>query len=357
MARLRLLSKIEQVAVHLRGELEAGRWVGAMPGRMELAADLGMNARIIEEAMRLLEKEAVLVGQGAGKRRKIAVSRPKPSALKIRTLHFDQLDKELPYDNEVLHRLREKGYSAAFAAHSLQEMGMDVRRVGAYVKAERADAWMVCAGSREILEWFAQQPVPAFAQFGRHQGIPIAGIRVDKIPAMRLAVRRLYGQGHRRMVLMVRSESVKPHAGIFEQAFLDELEALGLATGDYNLPDWGSDGAGFHRRLDALFQHTPPTALFLSEVPLFIAAQQYLARRGIVAPRDVSLICHDPDSAFSWCDPPVSHIRWETRPVVNRMVQWVDNVARGKKDTRQSTTLAEFVEGGTIGPVAGRRLG
>lgn len=352
-----MLSKIEQVAVHLRGELEAGRWVGAMPGRMELAADLSLNARIIEEAMRLLEKEGVLVGQGAGKRRKIAVSRPKPSAMKVRTLQFDQLDKELPYDNEVLHRLREKGYSAAFADQSLHDLGMNVKRVAAYVKAERADAWVVCAGSREILEWFAQQPVPAFAQFGRHQGIPLAGIRVDKIPAMRLAVRRLHGLGHRRMVLMVRSESVKPRAGIFEQAFLDELEALGLATGDYNLPDWGSDGAGFHRCLDALFKHTPPTALFLSEVPLFIAAQQYLARRGIVAPRDVSLICHDPDSAFSWCDPPVSHIRWDTRPVVKRMVQWVENIARGKEDRRQTLVKAVFVEGGTMGPVAGRRSG
>lgn len=174
---------------------------------------------------------------------------------------------------------------------------------------------------------------------------------MNKIPAMKQAVRRLYQLGHRRMVLMVRSESVKPRPGLFEQAFLDEMDALGLATGDYNLPDWGSDEPGFHRRLDALFQHTPPTALFLSEVPLFIAAQQYLARRGMVTPRDVSLICHDPDSAFAWCNPPVSHIHWDTRPVVKRMVQWVDNIARCKEDRRQNLVPAEFVEGGTIGPV------
>lgn len=352
MAKLELLSKIEQVAAHLRGELATGRWVGTIPGRLELASELGMNTQTVEEALRQLEREGVLVGQGAGKRRKIAVSEPTPSAMKVRTLHFDQLDQGLPYDIEVLHRLREKGYSAAFAHHSLQDLGMNVKRVAAYVSSERADAWMICAASREILEWFAQQPTPAFAQFGRHQGVPLAGIRVDKIPAMKLAVRRLHELGHRRMVLMVRSESVKPHPGVFEQAFLEELNALGLATGDYNLPDWGSDGDGFHHRLDALFQHTPPTALFLSEVPLFIAAQQYLARRGIVAPRDVSLICHDPDSAFSWCEPPVSHIRWDTRPVVKRMVQWVDNIARGKQDLRQSLVQAKFVEGGTIGPVA-----
>lgn len=36
------------------------------------------------------------------------------------------------------------------------------------------------------------------------------------------------------------------------------------------------------------------------------------------------------------------------------MLQWVENVARGKEDREQRTTQAEFVEGGTIGPVAGR---
>lgn len=350
MPQFQFLSKIDQTAAHLRSELLAGRWVDTMPGRHELSSELGINPRMAEEALRQLEREGFLAGQSAGKKRKIALSQQRPSVIKVRTLAFDQMDQGLSYDIEVLHRLREKGYSAAFADHSLYDLGMNLKRVAAYVKAQDVDVWMVCAGSREILEWFAQQPTPAFAQFGRHQGLPLAGIRVDKIPAMQRAVRRLHELGHRRMVLMVRSESVKPRPGLFEQAFLDELEQLGLAIGDFNLPDWGSNEAGFHRCLDALFQHTPPTALFLSEVPLFVAAQQYLARRGIVAPRDISLLCHDPDTAFSWCNPSISHIHWNTRPIVNRMVQWVENVTRGKEDRRQTLVKAEFVEGGTIGP-------
>lgn len=350
MSSLRFYSKIEQVAIHLRAELSTGRWVDEMPGRQELANELGINAQTVEAALRELERDGVLVGQGSGKRRRIALNKTARSALKVRTLPFDQLDQGSAYDNEVLHRLREKGYSAAFAEHSLHDLRMNVKRVAAYVKTEAADIWIVCAGSREILEWFANQPTPVFAQFGRHQGLPLAGIRVDKIPAMKSAVRRLYELGHRRMVLLVRSESVKPCPGIFEQAFLDELNALSLPTGDYNLPDWGSDSAGFHHCLESLFKHTPPTVLFLSEVQLFIAAQQYLARRRIYAPHDVSLICHDPDSAFSWCNPPVSHIRWESQPVVNRMVQWVENIARGKTDIKQTLVYADFIEGGTIGP-------
>jgi DNA-binding LacI/PurR family transcriptional regulator len=100
-----------------------------------------------------------------------------------------------------------------------------------------------------------------------------------------------------------------------------------------------------------LFKHTPPTALLLSEARLFIGAQQHLARMGLVAPRDISLMCDDPDVVFSWCNPPVSHIRWDSRPLVNRILRWADRVSRGVVDRRHRYTLAEFVEGGTIGPV------
>jgi DNA-binding LacI/PurR family transcriptional regulator len=355
MGELRFLSKIEQVAAHLRAEMEGGRWEGAMPGRLELSAELGINAKTVEEALRLLEREGVLVPQGAGRRRLIAAAnKRKRSALKVKVLLFERIDQGLPYHIDLLHRLREGGHQAAFAEKSLHDLRMDVKRVAAYVDAESADAWIVCAGSREILEWFAARPVPAFAQFGRSHGLPLAGIRVGKVPALKLALNRLYGFGHRRMVMMTRAERVKPYPAAFEQAFLDELKALGCVTGAYNLPDWGNDSPGFHRSLDALFKLTPPTAIIVSEAPLLIAAQQHLARHGIIAPRDVSLVCDDADIAFSWCEPLVSHIRWDSRPVVNRMVQWVDNVAKGKKDLKQGITQAEFVEGGTIGPVARR---
>ena len=187
---------------------------------------------------------------------------------------------------------------------------------------------------------------------GRLELAAEVGINAEKAPAVKAAVRRLHGYGHRRMVFLSREERRKPYPAPMEQAFLDELAALGIKTGVYNLPDWGDDIAGFYRGLDSLFQHTPPTALLLVEARLYIAAQQHLARRGIVAPRDVSLVCDDPDVAFSWCLPVVSHFHWDPRPVVSRVVRWVENVARGKVDRRQSLVPAEFVEGGTIGPVA-----
>jgi hypothetical protein len=42
----------------------------------------------------------------------------------------------------------------------------------------------------------------------------------------------------------------------------------------------------------------------------------------------------------------------DTRPVIHRVLQWADNVSQGRKDIRKTETPAEFVPGGTIGPVA-----
>ena len=178
---------------------------------------------------------------------------------------------------DLLHRLREQGHDVAFAEKTSQDLDMDVKRVAAHVKSSVADVWLVCAGSREILDWFAGRTEPSFALSGRLSGLLIAGINAQKISAM--------------------------------------------------------------------------------EARLYLAAQQHLARRGIIAPRDVSLICDDPDVAFSWCLPVVSHFHWDTRPVVSCVVRWVENVASGKEDLRQSFVKAKFVEGGTIGSVAGRRSG
>lgn len=55
--------------------------------------------------------------------------------------------------------------------------------------------------------------------------------------------------------------------------------------------------------------------------------------------------------AYEWFDPEVSHIRTDTRRWVPRVVQWADNVANGKEDRRETLIRAEFMEGGTIGPV------
>ena len=352
MSRFQIISIVDQVAAHLRSEVLSGRWQETVPGIHPLAAELGVNHKTVKKALHLLENEGFLVGKGPGRRRLIEPRMNSLTAhpLRVRILLYAKDSRKLDYHIDLRHHLEEAGHDAAFAGKSLTELGMDARRVARFVEETPADAWVVVSASREVLEWFAGQPVPAFALFGQLVGPRIAGAGPQKSLALVSAVRQLVSLGHRRIVMMEREERRKPVPGFIERAFLGELAAQGIPPGAYHLPDWGNTMEDFHRGLETSFRHTPPTALLLPYPALFVAAQQHLALRGIVAPRDVSMICLAPDVTFAWCDPPVSHIDFDSRPWVRRILRWVNNVSQGKDDRRITPTPAKFVPGGTIGP-------
>jgi DNA-binding LacI/PurR family transcriptional regulator len=321
-----------------------------MPGVHWLATELGVNRKTADAALRQLEREGLLVPQGAGRRRQIVLPGGlSASSLRVAILVGEAADRRQDYMIKIQHELADAGHTAFFAEPHMVELGMDVRRIARMVKRTEADAWVVEAGSREMLEWFSTQATPAFALFGRMRQLLIAGAGPEKIPAVASAAKALIGLGHRRIVMLVRPRRRLPKPGTLEQAFLDELAAHGLPSSDYNLPGWEESIQGFHECLDSLFRVTPPTALIIDEVPLFAAAQQFLARRRLRVPENVSLVSMDADASFDWCQPTISHIRWDSRPVVRRVVRWVDNLSHGKPDLRQTLTLAEFVPGGTIG--------
>jgi DNA-binding LacI/PurR family transcriptional regulator len=357
MPFLRPLSASEQAAAHLRKELERGHWSGMMPGVSQLTNELGINHKTIEAALRQLEHEGLLVGQGQGRRRLIVQSDTKAARpMRIAMLDYEPVVFAEGYMIELQHLLLAAGHTAFFTDKSLMELDMDLARVRRLVNRTEADAWVIAAGSREVLEWFCAQRVPAFALFGRREGLPIAATGPDKVPAMAAATRHLIGLGHRRIVLVARRLRRLPKPGRGESAFVDELKAHDVHVSDFNLPDWEETIDGFQELMNSLFQVTPPTALIIDEASFFIATQQFLAGGGIRVPQQVSLICTDADPAFAWCRPAISHIRWDSGPVVRRIVRWAATVSRGGRDVRQTSVPAEFIVGGTTGVVLAERM-
>ncbi|MFN5638977.1 MAG: substrate-binding domain-containing protein [Akkermansiaceae bacterium] len=347
------LNTAEQIANHLREELMRGRWTGMMPGQFRLAEELGASRNAVEAALRQLEHEGVLVSQGLGRKRLIASPDPKKARpMRIAILDYEPVPVTEGYTVELQYMLIEAGHVAFFAPKTLIELDMNVSRIRRMVEKTEADAWIVCSASREVLTWFAAQPLPAFALFGRRRGLPIAAAGPDKIPATVAATRALAELGHQRIVILTRRATRLPKPGVAVQAFLDELKAQGITPGPYNLPDWEENPKALHKRLELLFRITPPTALIADEAPFYVAALQFCTSRGLRVPQDVSLICADPSPAFEWSRPTVAHILWETRPLVRRIVRWAANVSQKKPDLRQTLTQAEFITGGTIGPVA-----
>jgi DNA-binding LacI/PurR family transcriptional regulator len=150
--------------------------------------------------------------------------------------------------------------------------------------------------------------------------------------------------------MLSRPDRRRPVPGTPERAFLAELASHGVEPGPYHLPDWEDGIDGFQKQLEMLFEVTPPTALIVDELRLFIATQQLLLRKQLRVPEDVSLVSMESDPAFEWCRPSVARIFWDQAAVVRRVVGWANNIARGKKDLRETHTRAEFIQGGTIGP-------
>jgi LacI family transcriptional regulator len=344
------LSVTDQVAEYLRAEILRGRWSGVMPGKHHLAAELLLNNKTVEAALRRLEASGLLISQGAGRRRLInPAGCRKDRALRIcHFLNEGVQDQKTELYIELSHALRDAGHTVINAEKSLTEIRFDVAKAGCILRQTQADAWIVFAGSRDLLEWFAAQPVPAFALFGHRVGIRIPAVSPNKAPPVAEATRHLIGLGHSRIVLLCRRIRRLPVPGLSETVFLDTLRTLHCRVSDYNLPDWEESNEGFQQCLAALFRVTPPTALIVDEAHYFVATMQFLLSRGIRVPQDVSLICTDDDSAFAHCEPAVACITWDSRPVIRRILQWAANVSRGHTDLRQTLTPARFVTGGTI---------
>lgn len=324
-----------------------------MPGRTELAKQFEVGITSVEAALRLLEREGLLAPQGVGRVRRIATATLSNDKrrLRIAILTYEPSTLNEGIVSDVVHALRQAGHDAFFARASLLELGMNVKRVSRLVDKTEADAWIVCSAPREITEWFSSQARPAFALFGRRRGVPIASVGPDKSSAVAEATRRLLGYGHQKIVCLVRPDRRLPMPGAPERAFLAELTAHGITPGPYHLPDWDDGIEGFQSRLESLFQVTPPTALIVDELMMVVATLQFLARKRLLVPGDVSLVSTDSDSAYKWCRPMIAHVSWDHLPILRRTVGWASNIAREKKDRRETHTRAEFVVGGTIGPV------
>jgi DNA-binding LacI/PurR family transcriptional regulator/biotin operon repressor len=344
------LSTVDQFTAHLRAGLLSGHWTGTMPGELRLAEEFGINRKTVKAALERLEQEGLLVGQGAGRRRKIVLPKDHaPPALQVAVLFYEKGDETHDMLVRFQNKLKAAGHTVVQAPKNLTDLGGNLRRLDRMIKDTRADAWVVIAGSREEIQCFVHRQVPVFTLFGAFGRLRVAGIAPDQVPAIVGVTRRLIALGHRRLVFL-ESHFTLSSPGREGAAFLDELTAHGIEAGNYNMPGWEGGYDGFYRCLESLFAKTPPTAICLFSAAEYFATAQFLLHRGLRVPQDVSLICCYMAPYFRRYQPSISHVRWNDQLMVNRIGRWANNISHGKKDTRQTRIDAEFVEGGTIGP-------
>ena len=357
MKTIAVLSAPEQVAADLKKRIMAGELQGEMPGVAQLARELGINAKVIAPALQILEGDGVLVNRGLRRSRLINPSliksdlRKEKGQLQLGIFLYETSDRNNEIITQLEQALVDAGHTVYYPEKTLTDLKMELTHVQRVVRSKTVDAWIVVAGGSEVLHWFSEQATPAFALFGRRFEVALPSIGPEIEKAFNQAVNHLVSQGHQRIVKICRSERRRPHPGKAEREFLATLRAHQISTGDYNLPDWTETPEGFHQLLESLFGVTPPTALILDDVSFFIAAFQFLAGKGLKVPEDVSIIVEKVESKFLWCQPTLAHLSWEIPVLVRHIVRWASKVNQGIDDLECSSVSAEFVAGGTVGPV------
>lgn len=355
MESLRRQYLVEQTARHLRELLEAGGLEGELPGLVRLAVALGVSKATLRGSIRILEQEGLITLSENGRKRLITrqvfvARRP----LRLGILLYDALRNEntriVQIVLEIRNQLEQLGFDCFISTKDQCGLHHEVARLIRYVRQTRAEAWVVIAGSGELLQWFSQQATPCLAFAGRTRDLPLASVRPDTPGAFLVAVRQLIDLGHRRIVYLSHRLARLPVPSKPILAFAEELTAHGIPVGAYNLPDWEETDRGLHELLDSLFRVTPPTALIIEDVRLVQAVLLFLVQRKIMIPDQVSLVAADDDPAFAWCYPSMAHIAWEIEPVTRRIVRWANAIRNGSKDLKQLTYPAKFIAGGTIGP-------
>ncbi len=352
-----LQSHARQVADALRTEILSGKWIGHLPGILALEKELCLNRNLLGQALLMLEHEGILFSQGRGKPRKIVIPKAhRLNALRIGIMRYEERDIIGFHPlAEAKFLLEAAGHSISVAGGTLTGMNMNLKRVANTVSKLEVDAWLVVSGSKSVLEWFAAQPIPAFSFFGNFSGVKIAAVLPEVQSQYQNLIRKLIKLGHRKIVFLSRSttpemlerELVSETKGVLAS----ELAAHGISYGNYNRPCFGFDPKKLQLCLQELFRITPPTAIYVDEAFIALAVYEFLLKRGIRVPEDVSLISNIEDLALVWNRPVISHFQWEAGAIGRRVLQWADHIAQGKKDFQQVFTKVSFIEGGTIAPV------
>ena len=219
-----------------------------MPGRNLLGKELGVDGSTIERALQHLEEQGVVRSQGAGKRRLITLEAKEPAAKRILIIPYESEDRHGDYLlSELVHRMRAAGHSPTFSAKSLVDLRHNPKKVAAMMAAHPHDACILVGGSHAVLEMAADSDKPCLSLAGRTREVKIAGVGPMKGTAIREAVNRLCDHGHRRIVMLSKSETLQDGMSGPQLTLLDALEKNKVPSGDYNLPQWDSTPAGLRR--------------------------------------------------------------------------------------------------------------
>jgi LacI family transcriptional regulator len=318
----------------MAAEIEAGTWVGWLPGERTLTETLRVSRKTIRKAIDQLKRDGRLSTEpGQGHRIMVPGRSRRPGAISVGLLTHDPLENLRPYTalwvDELRALLFESGMSLAlffgqrfFGARADTEIARLVRQ-------NPQCCWVLAHTDERIQQWFHAHQVPCILAGSGHRGLGLPSVDLDYFAVCRHAVGVMTRHGHRRIALLLRDSQ---RAGDIdsEAGFRDGMARAGRIEIDSIVARHADTVEAALRALARLFDRpAPPTALLVAHPSVYLTAVSFLAARGLRVPRDVSLISRDNESFLSHLTPSPARYSCSPRIYAKRLLPQVVKLARG----------------------------
>jgi len=245
---------------------------------------------------------------------------------------------------------------------------------------------LVSAANNEQLAWNIQSALvdgfivfcieggSRLVQLTRERGLPfvaldfgnddptISSIGIDDYAGARMAARHLAELGHRRFgVLALQAQDVAIGPSSYEHAangvysgtrdrirgYFDELATYGVDTGSIPIYETENDRQTTEAALAYLFDRdTPPTAILSMSDRMAIEAIDWLKRRGMSVPGDVSIVGFDDVPEAATCQPSLTTIAQPGAEIGRRAAR---TILEFDGNLRRETLPVELVVRGSTG--------
>lgn len=326
----------EQLANALQESIRSGQLNKRLPPERTLCEMLNASRPVIRQALHILRDEGLLRikrGQPAEIVRKVSRQGRGMEKKRVMLLFANSVELLSHWGLIVVDEMRRELYAQGFQLELLMEPGIGRKNPKALLQKlidqHHVSHWILAGTSAAVQEWFMERPLNVIVMGNSFPEFHLPFVNDDLRAVTRHAAHMFRGLGHRHIVFLMRD---KGSAGEVEEegGFLEAFHA-------------GDDAQGFvvkhsgrveqiRERLAGIFSRQPRvTALLVSHAEDTLVTMNWFFEKGMVLPRDVSLISFQWESFLERLRPQPAWYYTDPKNHARKLCRLIFHPSRSKK--------------------------
>lgn len=337
----------------IEARIAAGEWPDRLPGERALAGVLQVGRDTVRTALEQLEAAGRIGRAAAGRRRSVLKgggrSGPKrPPVLRVgmlSPLRLERLRQPVLFEVDVLREaLQRRGGSLNVFAPEWYGRANPEARLAELTRAEPCVAWILYRSSSAVQRWFEHSGVRCLIRGYPHEGVGLPHFDVDWGAAARHAAGLLWRHGHRRVGVLIPPDRLPGVTAVYQAV-------ASLGEEPFEAVEIAEDGSchGLAAALErALRRPSPPTALLATRPRQIATALTWLGSRGVVVPRDVSLVSLAHEPFLDHLVPRITHYHAAPERLARRVARLLETIVAGQHPGGSPWMMPELVAGESV---------